>query len=147
MGLDMYLTKRTYVWKDYDKNKRELCDIVLPDKYSAIKPERIKEVVEEVAYWRKANHIHKWFVEKIQGGKDDCGDYYVSHAQLKELIEACKAVLLNRDKASEILPTQSGFFFASTDYDEYFFTDCQDTVNELEPLLEEKGEFYYHSSW
>lgn len=55
MGLDMFLTKKTYIWTNYDTNKRDLADIQLPEKYKDIKPERIKSVSEEVAYWRKTS--------------------------------------------------------------------------------------------
>jgi hypothetical protein len=48
-----------------------------------------------VAYWRKANQIHNWFVENVQDGNDDCKDYYVSRKQLEELRDTCKAVLLS----------------------------------------------------
>ena len=28
----------------------------------------------QIASWRKANAIHKWFVDNVQDGVDDCGD-------------------------------------------------------------------------
>ena len=37
---------------------------------------------EDVGYWRKANQIHNWFVQNVQGGEDDCGIYEVSQAKL-----------------------------------------------------------------
>lgn len=46
-----------------------------------------------VAEWRKANQIHKWFVDNVQGGKDDCGYYEVEPEQLEELLEAVNEVL------------------------------------------------------
>lgn len=51
-------------------------------------------IKEEVGYWRKANHIHKWFVEHIQDGEDDC-DYHreVREEDLVELLEICNTVL------------------------------------------------------
>lgn len=27
---------------------------------------------KEIAYWRKANAIHRWFVDNVQNGTDDC---------------------------------------------------------------------------
>ena len=49
---------------------------------------------EQVGYWRKANHIHNWFVENIQDGVDDC-DYHreVTEEDLRELIDVCHEVL------------------------------------------------------
>lgn len=28
---------------------------------------------DEAIYWRKFNAVHRWFVNNVQGGKDDCG--------------------------------------------------------------------------
>lgn len=48
--------------------------------------------LNEVAYWRKSNMIHKWFVENVQEGDDDCGYYEVSKEKLLELIHKCENV-------------------------------------------------------
>ena len=48
-----------------------------------------------VGYWRKANEIHNWFVENVQGGEDDCGMYEVSEEKLVELLNICKEVKRN----------------------------------------------------
>lgn len=48
---------------------------------------------EEIGYWRKANHIHNWFVENVQGGEDYCNPYEVSKDQIEELLNICKKVL------------------------------------------------------
>lgn len=49
---------------------------------------------EEVGYWRKANHIHNWFVENIQDGKDDCSYHReVTEDDLHELLDVCQRVL------------------------------------------------------
>lgn len=104
-----------------------------------------------VAYWRKANEIHKWFVDNVQKGKDDCGNYYVERKQLQWLVEMCKDVLSNKENAADILPTRSGFFFGSTDYDEYYFKDLENTVEMLENVINnpklQRWAFEYHSSW
>ena len=50
--------------------------------------------------------------------------------------------------AKELLPTQQGFFFGSTDYDEFYHQDLVDTCTQLDAVLAETGdEFEYHSSW
>lgn len=152
MGLDMYMHKRTYVkrWDHQEKEKKHSVTVLLGNSpHPDIDPEKISNVEEEIAYWRKANHIHKWFVDNVQDGKDDCGDYYVSSDQLKSLIEKCKEVLSDRSKARALLPTKSGFFFGGTEYDEYYFKDCEDTITMLEPYIDKDktGSFYYTSSW
>lgn len=50
------------------------------------------EVVVHAGYWRKANHIHKWFVDNVQDGKDECQREYVSREDLKKLRDVCKLV-------------------------------------------------------
>ena len=47
---------------------------------------------EQVAYWRKANETHNWFVENVQGGVDDCGAYEVTKTQLELLLTTAKEV-------------------------------------------------------
>jgi ABC-type Zn uptake system ZnuABC Zn-binding protein ZnuA len=154
MGLDMYLNKKSFLFTgDYvNENEREAVEVTKGGKpHPAIKQKRIKEVVEEVAYWRKANHIHQWFVENIQKGIDDCGEYSVPFYKLEELVKVCKKVLKDQSKASELLPTQGGFFFGSTEYDEHYFYDVENTVRMLEEVLSEDGakdqEYSYQSSW
>jgi hypothetical protein len=56
--------------------------------------------------------------------------------------------------AADLLPSQSGFFFGSTDYDEYYLNDILQTIEALKPELEREYEFamdepeyYYRPSW
>ena len=51
----------------------------------------------------------RWFVEKVQGGVDECQQSAVSKEQLQVLVDACKEAIANEHKAEEILPTQGGF--------------------------------------
>ena len=96
MGLDMYLYKRMYTknWEHMDKAEKHTVTVKLGGKIRKdVKPERIAYVTEEVMYWRKANAIHKWFVDNVQEGKDDCGEYSVSREKLSTLLELCNRVL------------------------------------------------------
>ena len=64
MGLDMYLSKKTYVkqWDFQDEEKKVKVDVTKNgEPLKGIKSERISYVVEDVMYWRKANQIHGWF--------------------------------------------------------------------------------------
>jgi hypothetical protein len=108
----------------------------------------------EVMYWRKVNAVHDWFVREVQGGEDDCKTYHVSRDKLAELLEICKRVTDNQDDqsvAEELLPSASGFFFGSTDYDEYYYEGLLWTVEGIERILKnpayEGMDFYYQSSW
>lgn len=138
---------------------------------------KVSYIEEEAAYWRKSNQIHNWFVENIQNGIDDCREYYVSVEKLQELVDLCKKdieylnsleftlseekedlftkekfkykIFNNIEEDKLNLPTQSGFFFGSTEYDEYYYNDLKETVETLEQLLNDgnKYEYYYQSSW
>ena len=149
MGLDMYLNARRYV-SEYSERDKELRGEL--DKLTEVNGLPIQEVVCEAMYWRKANAIHRWFVNNVQKGVDDCGTYYVSNDKLKELIELCKQVMSNKGKACELLPTGSGFFFGTVEYDDWYFEGVQDTIDRLESLLSDEKItdnfiFEYHSSW
>jgi hypothetical protein len=107
-------------------------------------------ITQQSAYWRKANHIHAWFVDNVQGGVDDCDGYPVSLEQLAGLVTTCERVLADHSRAAELLPPRSGFFFGSTDFDEWYFKDLEDTIRQLKPLLEPGTgctEYMYQSSW
>lgn len=157
MGLDMYLEKRTFIGAEYEHREvKGTCNITAEGKKVPIKFNRISSISESVGYWRKANQIHAWFVKNVQKGKDDCGEYIVSLEKLKELVANCKTVLKEKGKADKLLPSQSGFFFGGTDYDECYFDDLKYTVKMLNALIKELekeyakkdfSEIYYHSSW
>lgn len=147
MGLDMYLTKKTYVGAQYAHRKVKLnIDLTIADKRVNVNPNKVSEITERAGYWRKANAIHNWFVENIQDGKDDCEEYYAPYEKLLELKNQCEKVLKSKDKASELLETKSGFFFGSTDYDDYYFSDIEETIRIIDSL-DADGDYYYQSSW
>lgn len=147
----MYLSKKIYLGANYEHNNvKGTIEITKGSDNKPVKIDlsKVTYIVESAAYWRKANHIHKWFVENVQDGEDDCKDYYVEADQLKELVELCKQVLANKEKAEDLLPTTGGFFFGGTAYDEWYFRGCEDTITQLEEALkDETAEFEYTSSW
>ena len=49
--------------------------------------------LSEVAYWRKANSIHAWFVDHVQNGVDKCQESPVTREQLNELLSICHEVI------------------------------------------------------
>ena len=75
----------------------------------------------------------------------------VSLEKLRELHSVVCQVLEDRSKAEDILPTQGGFFFGCTEYDDYYFKDLEDTKRMLEALFKlqniEDFDFEYCSSW
>ena len=173
MGLDMYLTANEYV----SRTKRDA---------SGLSPDTPKEnelftqlsarrqgwvdqagysgisISYPVGYWRKANAIHNWFVQNVQDNRDECQKSYVSPENLRELREACQAVLATKNNSlvsvKEVaeengLAPLAGFFFGGTDYDEYYYDDLEYTVKMID-RLENSGVFdnawtdiEYQASW
>ena len=134
----------------------------------------------EVAYWRKANAIHRWFVNNVQDGIDECQETIVTRNQLFTLLQICQKIqnevtmvpglvkngsrsigggywedilydgeiVNNPEVCHQLLPVQSGFFFGNTDYDEHYMNHIQETIEQIEKVLElEFKEFVYSSSW
>jgi hypothetical protein len=128
MGLDMYLTSRS-------ENERA----------------KANDYADwaELAYWRKFNALHAWFVRNVQDDVDDCGGYVVSQTKLSELVEVLKKLQQTRD--TSLLPTQSGFFFGDTNYDEWYWRRVASAIDTLSEILTtfdfENEELLYTSSW
>ena len=169
MGLDMYLEIR----------KSEYCSKYHQDKGSDLALEYPKDITEfipnltdlrisrqtnyEVGYWRKANHIHNWFMQNCaerdewDNPIDNCRPVEITVDKLEKLLDACKKVLADHSLAETLLPTQSGFFFGSTAYDEYYFGEIERTIEIIEPVLkftkhkleieDYVWEVYYQASW
>lgn len=158
MGLDMYLTRRTYVknWDHQPVEDRHTITVGGP-MADYIDTSKVCEIVEDVAYWRKANAIHQWFVDNCQDGIDDCRDAYVDMAQLEELYLLCKTLLTSRDleEAQSFLPPQAGFFFGPTDDPEWYWYWLEETVEQLDSIITSarpeddllRVSYYYRSSW
>lgn len=113
-----------------------------------------------VVEWRKANAIHRWFVENVQDGRDDYRRYPVTAERLRELLSRLDAVLavgsIDRaglealedaeavETAKRLLPTVEGF------YGETYVRQLRHTRDTLEPVLHPTPDdqvFTYWSSW
>ncbi len=170
MGLDMYLYASTYIsGTDYVFSEGKDTEIKESPTYAKIRDAipwggskpldsfaslKASVVNIEVMYWRKSNHIHRWFVETVQDGVDDCKTYELTIDQLMDLRALCIEVLEDPSKAKDVLPTQDGFFFGLTDYGEYYLEDVKRTLEFLNWVKENITEFQnkgiwfeYHSSW
>ena len=154
MGLDMYLTASRlyapYEWCSEEEREGYKKIVELADAKDYVDDEFTRASIEVgVGTWRKANAIHQWFVDNCQKGEDDCRITHVMRESLEELKELCESVLANPETADEELPTQSGFFFGSQEYDEWYFSDVRKTVQIIDKALAmpNKWDFYYTSSW
>jgi hypothetical protein len=154
MGLDMYLDARRYV-SNFGNDTglhNKLNELTTSLGYTM----EAKEITFRAMYWRKANQIHKWFVDNVQNGVDDCGYYPVSSDQLQQLLIIVNSLLeeKNAKMASSKLPPQSGFFFGNEDINDWYWEDLESTKEGLEKMFAQIGDNYefdwtvtYHSSW
>lgn len=147
-----------YEWCHMDKPSKEHIDFYskyYEKKYSEWDIEKKyghMGIIDNVAYWRKQNAIHRWFVDNIQDGEDDCMYHAeVTKNDLRELLSLCQRVLLDNSLANDLLPTQGGFFFGDTTYDEWYLQGIQETVDQIYKIFNttdfEKEMIYYRSSW
>lgn len=154
MGLDMYVTAKRNL-RDFGQNNDNQIIETIGKCFPEVSGYNVTQVEIQVMYWRKANAIHKWFVDNVQDGFDDCQESYINPQDFYDLQDACKAVLENHDLAGSLLPSQNGFFFGSTEYDDNYFNDVEITYKWLNKLLfkntfDEKFQrwnFYYQASW
>jgi hypothetical protein len=105
-----------------------------------------------IGYWRKANAIHSWFVNEVQGGEDECKPHEVSRSQLEQLKTICQQILQLREDpeaAMELLPPRAGFFFGPTDDVQWYFQGIAETIAIIDRCLKmhEDWDFIYQSSW
>ena len=182
MGLDMYLegsfSTRAYI----QPTDQQYADMREGKEVNVEQSPELKDAIASIGFenapidhqynhfqyvfpiitWRKANAIHKFFVDTCQNGNDNCQRHYVSKENLAELLEtintilAVKTPVARRTKAEELLPTEMGCFFGSEDYDDWYFQNLKRTKTILEKVFEyeenaEAGKcfdsFYYQSSW
>jgi len=161
MGLDMYLRASKYVsGVNFGRRDEEFFREENPEfdnllKFAGLEKDDIRtdlpagNIEFTIAYWRKVNSIHQWFVDNCADGEDDCRPVYVPRERLEELRETVREALAERDP--DLLPPQGGFFFGSTDIDEWYWKDLEFTLETLDKILSnpkfEGWDFEYQASW
>ena len=175
MGLDMYLNKKIYVSPQtvyltgMDLETKILANGV---EYSKFNPEKVTYVTEEVAYWRKFNALHNWFVKNVQNGEDDCEEYSVYLEDFVKL-QLCLSLVLDAQNTCLVgrlseeerdviccdnFPPTEGFFFGSREINDFYWEDVVSTKRIVESIIRQINQsiidkdsllinYYYRSSW
>lgn len=168
MGLDMHLyrikkkdihegdTIGEALNRQYDKKAKEhgIDEHKAPDfltRYRAFKADTSFNVM----YWRKANAVHKFFVDHAQEGVDDCEAYEVDMSVINLLLEQIDERILlelkGKGDTSDVLPTAEGFFFGDVGYHQSYFRDLErtrDAINDCLPTFDPGIDtFIYRASW
>ena len=98
--------------------------------------------------------MHSYILKTFANGVDDCQDiilYKEDVEQIKKVLDEVLNAHQQVEKAKELLPTQSGFFFGGTDYDEYYFEDVKVAADLMQNFLDnfdfDKYQLIYEASW
>ena len=105
--------------------------------------------VRLVHSWRKANQIRQWFVTRFDQDDDAQLKITLTGDDIDALISDIEQVLGDK-LAPNLLPTSSGFFFGSTDYDTYYFGELKDTLQYLKNDFEydfDNEQLFYTEWW
>lgn len=107
-------------------------------------------ILYQIGYFRKFNALHSYLCD-LDGGIDECQEILVSKDNLIDLLSALNTVDEDHSEAKDLLPTQSGFFFGSTKYDDWYFDSVKDAIEMCELFLEhfdfEHYDLIYQASW
>lgn len=151
MDLDQILSAQANLHKHEKENDEMYQKIKMHIKHFEEFDMSWRSMFTDIAYWRKANQIHDWFVETVQGGQDDMSHYELTRDQLLELHNKCLEVLARETPPWDVLPTRPGPFFGNISYDHYYFHEIDRTKTLLENLLEnfdfETNYILYHANW
>ena len=120
--------------------------------YRRKKGEELKPDTEEELYLRKANHIRKWIVDNTDyNDDDDCRPFVLTKDKLEQLFQACNTVLADKKQADTVMPTSSGFFFGSTDYNDWYFSVVEEVLDVINGWLSDVDfdteEIVYYEWW
>lgn len=90
-------------------------------------------ISKEDMYYRKVNFLYAFFTDKLTEEEQRC---VVTKEEVETIISNCQKVLADHSLADSLLPTQSGFFFGSTEYNEWYFNDVKNVLNQFTKYLE-----------
>lgn len=145
----MYLKGNIYVGAQYDHNEVEgNVRITKQGRVLDIPFRKVDTIHLSLGYWRKANAIHGYIIDKFANGEHDVVEVFMNRRAIEEWLEDCKKVIASPGQAETILPTTQGFFFGSYEYDDYYFEYIKDTIEILEQALSyDINEYVYQASW
>jgi len=100
------------------------------------------------AYFRKVNFLFKYYEDR--GKMHDQYYAFTDADDIDDIIDRCECVLKDHNLAHTLLPTQDGFFFGSTDYNDWYFSDVKDCLKQMKAyrkLLTDGVTGYVIFSW
>ena len=164
MGLDMYFYARKTTYKSFSKwdkpdradetnypeDLKIFSDYIYDRNFKSVQT----ETRYQIGYFRKFNALHSYIVKTFANGIDNCQDiilYKEDVEKIKKVLDDVLNVHQQAEKAKEILPTQSGFYFGGTDYDEFYFDEVKVAADLMQSFLDnfdfESYQLVYQASW
>lgn len=123
----------------YDSYNNSLKKLLTPDEVSEVFKNELKHCfAPEDVYFRKVNFVYAFFSNEMVN--ESC---IVDKTRIGQLKDACEDVLAHKgdeDYAQSVLPTQGGFFFGSTNYDDWYWHDVKDCLTKIKRLYKSMGE-------
>lgn len=102
----------------------------------------------EIGYFRKFNALFNWVESNIKS-IENCTDVPISKEDLVKL-----EIMLNQldtTNCAQLFPTQDGFFFGTTEYDEFYWEDVADLKVLVSQFLAEfdfeASQICFHAWW
>jgi hypothetical protein len=150
MGLDMYLEAKLHL-PPYNTELAAVRHAIgqaigytppteKPDNDATLM--EITGVSVRVGYWRKFDPLHRWFVNNVQEGHDDCRPAYVPPDVLAELEDQLDQVSDDPESASEYFVSEDDVPMEEGDVD-YTLK----VVVHAKKLQERGWDIYYRASW
>lgn len=149
MGLDMCLRDI----KIYHIEKAGKLGMSLNDYVNANYDKVMLDSVGIERNWvlRNAGHIHNWFVQNVQNGRDDGGVYVFSKRKANELTKICRHILVHLDEAPKYLPVTNAYGYGPRDYDQWYFDSVMNMLRILEEAFDfvdfKKKVLVYYANW
>ena len=93
----------------------------------------ITVTIKETSHdFRKRNWLIPFVENAIDNEVENCVEYELTKETMIDLLDRIDKVLADHTLAEELLPTQEGFFFGRTEYDDRYFEHLQDAKDKLE---------------
>lgn len=93
------------------------------------------EEESELAYYRKVNFLVAFFENNYNFERDHANYFTLNEDMIKDLIRRCELVFKDYNLAESILPTTAGFFFGSTDYDDYYYDNIVNVLLDMKNII------------
>lgn len=133
---DVYFRKANFVYAFFQE--------YLEDEYCIVTKDMVNELIDKCEKVLSAARKDGWVDNKGNLKKSLFNDGNISSDKADKLPKSWV------DVASDILPTQAGFFFGSTDYDGWYLWKVKSCISQFKKLLRtwKDGEYVYnYMSW